>query len=189
MVHHRPQSLVNLVFLILFIGQQKSLYLRLVFHICTCQLWGCFQGFQQIPTWDLCPTGKHPGKCFGSYFRALACSWEILNSLPCPPGCLYLSEPLATICTRMPTSQPISCVPVPVQLSSSIHPALTALRISCALELTGGFPTVTLQKRKSWHLCSLSEIILGSMTWASHPGSYVLRPWRKYREDTVSWDY
>lgn len=61
---------------------------------------------------------------------------------------LPIRTTVATICTRMSTSQSISCVPVPVQLSSSIHPALTALRISCALELTGGFPTVTLQKRK-----------------------------------------
>lgn len=55
--------------------------LRLVFHICS----GMFPRLSANPHLGPMSHRKrlHPGKCFGIYFRALACSWEVLSS-QCP---------------------------------------------------------------------------------------------------------
>lgn len=101
-------------------ASEATASLRLVFRICTCQLWGRFQGFQQIPIWDLCPTGRG---C------TLASVWGSLQdirlqpegaqpSVPLLPGCLYLQSHYGSCSVQDVNLPALLIVPVPVAASS-----------------------------------------------------------------------
>lgn len=155
-------------------ASETTTSLRLVFHIFTCQLWGCFQGFQQIPIWDLCPTGK--GCTLASVWGSLQDIRLQLGgaqpSVPLLPGCLYLQSHYGS-CS-------VQYVYFPALLSSSgSASSIYAYGVNSTENFlyTGVEGMVLLWKlqerklRVFWLLlCSPSEeIFLGSMTWASHP--------------------
>lgn len=175
-------------------ASEATTSLRLVFHIFTCQLWGCFQGFQQIPIWDLCPTGK--GCTLASVWGSLQDIRLQLGgtqpSVPLLPGCLYLPESLwQLLCAGclLPSSSQFQWI-------GFLHLCLRCQQhweFPVHWSWGHGSPVKTSGEKVIEFFGSCCVHQARRFSWAvwhgqATPWSSVLRPWSNI-EDTVSWDY